>query len=272
MAVTEATGRLVAPDLSATPHEALFAIEGRVAVITGAARGIGLAIAKRLSGAGAVCVLTDVDESEAAAAAKTCSPKAEFEILDVRDEQQVNALAAGVSQRHGRLDIWVNNAGIFPRQDPLDTSKQDVSALLEVNVIGVQLGMQAAAREMRRMGRGGVIVNVASTAGFRGAGPYSASKWAVRGLTQGLAPVVGPAGIRVVAVAPSLTETAGLASYVGGDDEAAGLVESVGAKLPLGRMGVPDDTARVVLFLASDAASFITGQTLVVDGGSLSAM
>jgi NAD(P)-dependent dehydrogenase (short-subunit alcohol dehydrogenase family) len=115
---------------------------------------------------------------------------------------------------------------------------------------------------------GGVIVNIDSTAGFEGAGAYSASKWAVRGMTKGLAPVFGPRGIRVVAIAPTLIETPGIETL---RDSAAGeLLDSFVEKIPLGRIGVPDDIAKVALFLVSDAAAFITGVTVPVDGGALS--
>ena len=140
---------------------------------------------------------------------------------------------------------------------------------MSVNLTGTHLGCQAA---VKAMAAGGVIVNVASTAAFRGAGAYSASKWAVRGLTQGLAAQLGPRGIRVVAVAPSLMPTPGISVVrERGGDRVRETLDGIVSGLPLGRAGTPDDVARVVAFLVSDAASFITGVTLPVDGGELAA-
>jgi NAD(P)-dependent dehydrogenase (short-subunit alcohol dehydrogenase family) len=147
----------------------------------------------------------------------------------------------------------------------------DFARVLDVNVIGTQFGMAAAVARMRQAGAKGVILNLASTASFRGAGAYSGSKWAVRGLTSGLGNVLGPEGIRVVAMAPTVTDTPGIAPWTGADDE-GGMVERVVAGIPLGRMGEPDDVARLAVFLASDAAAFITATTVVVDGGSLASL
>jgi NAD(P)-dependent dehydrogenase (short-subunit alcohol dehydrogenase family) len=141
---------------------------------------------------------------------------------------------------------------------------------MAVNVTGTHLGCQAAARHMIAAGEGGVIVNLASTAAFRGAGAYSASKWAVRGMTQGLAARLGPHGIRVVAIAPTMVATPGTTTVrEAGGDRMTQFFEGLVAALPLGRAGVPDDIARVAVFLAGDAAAFVTGVTVPVDGGEL---
>jgi NAD(P)-dependent dehydrogenase (short-subunit alcohol dehydrogenase family) len=166
----------------------------------------------------------------------------------------------------GGLDIWVNNAGIYPASalDPTETGMAEFERVMHVNLTGTYLGVQACAHFMRD---GGVIVNIDSTAGFEGAGAYSASKWAVRGMTKGLAPVFGARGIRVVAIAPTLIETPGIEELR--DSPAGEMLDSFVEKIPLGRVGVPDDIAKAALFLVSDAASFITGVTIPVDGGAL---
>lgn len=250
-------------------HDELLSLRGRVAVVTGGAAGIGAAIVRRLVGAGARCFVADlvVDCDELRAHREQVIPVQ----LDVRDGDSLDALAARAIGEFGRLDVWVNNAGIFPRLDPLVPDADASAAVLDVNVRAVERGMQAAARHMIAAGRG-VILNVASTAGFRGAGTYSASKWAVRGLTEGFAPVVGPHGVRVVGVAPTVTATAGLEAYAGSDEFGATLVRDVGRGIPLGRIGTPDDVATAALFLVSDAAAFVHGHVLVVDGGSLKAL
>lgn len=265
---------IAAPDVSHLAHEDLLSLSGRVAVVTGAARGIGLAIAWRFAGAGARLLLADRDAPalrEAASQLEAAGATVLAASHDVCDRAATDAVADRAVRELGGLDIWVNNAGVYPPLDPVDASPEDFGRVLDVNVLGVQNGVRAAVGAMRTGGRGGVVLNVASTAAFRGHGAYSASKWAVRGMTKGLAPVVGPAGIRVVAVAPSITETPGM-----GDLRRAGgpamreRIAGVGGRNPLGRVGVPDDVARVALFLASDAAAFMTGVTVVVDGGSLS--
>lgn len=257
MAVTENT---------LIPAERLLRLEGRVAVVTGAAKGIGKAIATRLSEAGAAVVATDVDIETLESTVHELGPHSLSMQLDVGDPAQVNAVAERAVHDLGGLDIWVNNAGIYPASamDPTETGMAEFERVMHVNLTGTYLGVQACAHFMRD---GGVILNIDSTAGFEGAGAYSASKWAVRGMTKGLAPVLGARGIRVVAIAPTLIETPGIDEL---RTTAAGeILDSFVEKIPLGRIGVPDDVARAALFLVSDAASFITGITVPVDGGAL---
>lgn len=256
------------------PVADLLSLRDRVAVITGAAQGIGLAIGRRFAEAGARVVIADRNGQEAQAAASALQRSFSLPTLglqvDVRERGEVDTVGRETVAAFGRLDIWVNNAGVYPMHDPVEVSSEDFDAVFQVNVLGVQHGTSAAVREMTLTGSRGVIINLASTAAYRGAGPYSASKWAVRGLTEGLAPVVGPRGIRIVALAPSVTETPGMAALRTGQDD-GDLVARVIARNPLGRAAQPDDVARAALFLASDAACFISGTTLVVDGGSLTA-
>jgi NAD(P)-dependent dehydrogenase (short-subunit alcohol dehydrogenase family) len=252
------------------PIADLLRLDGKVAVVTGAARGIGRSIAERLSEAGASVIVTDVDvealsETIHALHGEHCLSME----LDVGDPAAVNAVAERAVHDLGGLDIWVNNAGIYPASalDPTETGMAEFERVMHVNLTGTYLGVQASAHHMRD---GGVILNIDSTAGFEGAGAYSASKWAVRGMTKGLAPVFGPRGIRVVAIAPTLIETPGIVALRdSGDDGTRDMLEHFADQIPLGRVGVPDDIARTALFLVSDAASFITCITVPVDGGAL---
>lgn len=249
-------------------HADLLRLDGRCAVVTGAARGLGLGIAERLAEAGAAVVLGDLDaaaaERAAAGIAKRWAVPAAGVEADVVEATDVDRLGTVALDLAGRLDVWVNNAGIFPRAHPVNADRETFERIMSVNTFGTHLGCQVAARLMET----GVIVNVASTAAFRGAGAYSASKWAVRGLTQGLAARLGPEGIRVVAVAPTAVETPGLAE-VTSNRRMAVVHDELVQRLPLGRAATTDDIARAVLFLASDAAAMITGVTLPVDGGEL---
>jgi len=258
-------------DLASRPLAELFRLEGRVAVVTGGASGIGRAIADRMAEAGAAVLIADLDGAAAARAAQEIADAHSARVhgveTDVRSRESVEAAADTAVSALGGLHIWVNNAGVYPQPDPLAVPDADFDRVLAVNVRGVQLGIEAATSRMRRAATPGVVLNIASTAAFRGAGPYSASKWAVRGLTQGIAQYLGPHGIRVVGLAPTLTDTPGVDTMRAEDDP--GFLDRVIAGIPLARMGEPDDIARVAVFAASDAASFLTGTTLVIDGGSL---
>lgn len=253
---------------SITPVAELMRLDGKVAVVTGAAKGIGRAIAERLAEAGASVLATDIDVNELQQTVRELPGEGHHILmgLDVGDPAGVNAVAERAAHDLGGLDVWVNNAGIYPATalDPTETNMAEFERVMHVNLTGTYLGIQACAHHMRA---GGVIVNIDSTAGFEGAGAYSASKWAVRGMTKGLAPIFGPRGIRVVAIAPTLIETPGIEELR--ESPAGELLERFVDKIPLGRVGVPDDIAKVALFLASDAAGFITGITIPVDGGAL---
>jgi NAD(P)-dependent dehydrogenase (short-subunit alcohol dehydrogenase family) len=249
----------------------LVSLPGRVAVVTGGARGIGLAVGRRLAEAGATVVLGDLDAHAAESAASDlgglgCE-------VDVRDTGSVARLADTAVSAFGRLDIWVNNAGIYPSHEALAMTEEDWDAVLDIDLRGVFLGAREAGRRMIEVGNGGVIVNIASTAAYRVAGRgiahYAAAKHGVVGLTKSLAVELGPDGIRVLAVAPGVTATPGLEA-ARPELEAAGFaLDELTAALPLGRVAVPDDIARVVLFCASDLAALMTGSTLLVDAGWL---
>lgn len=261
-------------DHSNTSLDRMWSLSGRRAVVTGGAKGIGAATAKRLAEAGADVIVADIDESGAARTAVEIAGATGRTVistaLDISDTASIVAVTDLCIERLGGLDIWVNNAGIYPTTGPaLQASDEFIDRLLEVNV----RGSYACAREAaKRMSAGGVIVNLASTTGFRaapGISAYVVSKHAVVGLTKSLALEFGPMNIRVVGVAPGPIDTPGVQDQLA-PLKAAGL--DVGARMSqtlLGRAGQADDIARVILFLASDMAAWITGEVVVADAGSL---
>ncbi|MGE0880871.1 MAG: SDR family NAD(P)-dependent oxidoreductase [Acidimicrobiia bacterium] len=261
-------------DLSLTQ---LISLQGKRAVITGGAVGIGRAIAQRLAEAGASLLIGDLHGAAASAAelrSRYGVPVIATE-LDVADSASIVRCANYSVEALGGIDVWVNNAGVYPSVPAIEMTDADWDHVLDVNLRGTFIGAREAAKAMTAGGHGGVIVNLASTAGYRAAGPgvahYVASKHAVRGLTKALAVEFGPLGIRVLAIAPTLIETPGI---VAGREAfrrsgLGDLLDTYGQRLPLRRVGVPDDVARVALFCASDLSLFMTGSTLLVDGGDV---
>lgn len=266
------------PDLSDRTIAQLISLDGRSAVVTGGAKNIGLAISSRLAEAGAHVTIADANADDGNAAVEYVRARgatADFVLTDVRRSDSVASVARHVLNTTGNLDIWVNNAGMFPTCPALEMSDEDWDSMLELNLRGTFFGAREAAQRMVEARRPGVIVNIASAAAFRSGGTelshYVASKFGVRGLTQALAVEFGPYGIRVVGVAPTYIErrereTLHIASATAGQEE---LPPHLSFQLPLGRKGVPDDVARVVLFVASDLALLITGSTIPVDAGQL---
>ncbi|MGY0064312.1 SDR family NAD(P)-dependent oxidoreductase [Streptomyces sp. LZ34] len=269
------------PDVSSRPLAELVSLSGRHAVVTGAGRGLGRAIAERLVEAGADVLVADIERELAATVAEDLNARGQGRalaaLLDVTDAGSVVAAADLAVREFGGVDIWVNNAGIFPSVPALEMSGTTWDEVFAVNTRGVFLGSREAARRMSEAGSGGVIVNVVSTAGFRGTAPglaaYVASKHAARGLTRQLALEFAPFGIRVLGVAPTYVPTEGnMAAAAAAASETAATADA-GDIMPvmqpslLGRLGVPDDIARVVLFCASDLSAFMTGSTLLADAG-----
>jgi NAD(P)-dependent dehydrogenase (short-subunit alcohol dehydrogenase family) len=259
-------------DVSGTSLADLVQLGGRVAVVTGGAAGIGRASCARLAEAGAKVVVADLDGEAARAAAADIGSGAVALGIDVRTASTARAAVDETLARLGRLDVWVNAAGIYPTASVLELSDADWDDVLDVNLRGTFVCAREAARVMAPRGEG-VIVNVTSTAAHRvdapGAAHYTASKFGVRGLTQALATELGPSGIRVLAVAPTVTLTPGLEAGRAALRRAGFALEELGERLPLGRVAVPDDVARVVLFCASDLSLLMTGSTLLVDAGEL---
>ena len=266
-------------DVSSRSIVDLVSLRGRTAVVTGGGRGIGRAIAERFAEAGAGVVLGDVDGDLAAATAVAIAERygviALAQRTDVRDADDVAALvetAITAGDPNTGIDIWVNNAGIYPSTAFLEIPHDEWDRVLDTNLRGMFLCCQAVGRHMVERDRGGVIVNVASTAAVKtgaGVAHYITSKHGVVGLTRAAAVELGPSGIRVLAVAPSMTQTEGrdefMASAVAPGMEE--FVKEMEERTPLGRIGVADDVARVVLFCASDMSILMTGSTLLVDSG-----
>jgi NAD(P)-dependent dehydrogenase (short-subunit alcohol dehydrogenase family) len=230
-------------------------LSGRVALVTGGASGIGAATVELLRSRGATVVAADLRAGDG------------VEALDVTDEAAVDALVATIVARHGRLDLAANVAGTPGVYANVADSSTDVwRSTMAVNLDGVYFCVRAELRALRAAG-GGSIVNVASSAGRMGVpglAAYSASKHGVIGLTKSAALEVAREGIRVNAVLPGSVRTPMLRGFVGGDES---LLEKMGQRAPMGRLGEPDEIAEAIVWLLSDAARFVTGNTLAPDGG-----
>ena len=239
---------------------------GKVAVITGGARGMGAAHARALAGEGAQVAIADIATEPGerlAAALREAGGTGSYHDHDVTDPAAWEELVAAVERIHGPIDVLVNNAGVQARSVGIEADDAEWARVTAVNQQGVFLGMRAVIPGMAQR-RGGSIVNIASTAalvGMPGSIPYQASKAAVLGLTRGAAVSYGPDNVRVNAICPGLVVTGMTASA---SREA---VEAMKAQIPLRRDGRPDEVAATVLFLASDESSYITGVALPIDGG-----
>jgi NAD(P)-dependent dehydrogenase (short-subunit alcohol dehydrogenase family) len=251
---------------------AMFA--GRVAIVTGAAGGIGAASARALAGQGAAVLLVDLNPAvhETAAAIVAESGQAVALALDAATPEGAAQMVAEAVSRFGRVDILHANAGISGPLNPgLDDSAATFAEVLRINLIGPWVAIQAS---LPQMGPGAAIICTASVAGLRaGAGgvPYSASKAGVISMVQTVAQLVAGRGIRVNAVAPGLIETP-MTAPLYSDARARGREDRIGQLNPLRRGGQAEEVAQAVVFLASDAASYVNGQVLVVDGGLSSSL
>jgi 3(or 17)beta-hydroxysteroid dehydrogenase len=246
-------------------------VQGKVALITGAASGIGLAAAQLLAEEGADVVIADRDQSRAEAAVAALGRCARYYALDVTREEQWIAVTDGVASEFGRLDILVNSAGTVLLKDVEATTLDEWRALMAVNLDGTFLGCKHAVRVMKDRG-GGSIVNMSSVAGIVGHGglaAYGASKGGVRLLTKSVALHCARKGynIRCNSVHPSFAETPMLQSIIAAARDPDKMAAMCNAAAPLGRLAQPIEIARTILFLASDDSAFTTGAELVVDGG-----
>jgi NAD(P)-dependent dehydrogenase (short-subunit alcohol dehydrogenase family) len=248
----------------------LIDLTGKRALVTGAAKGIGAAIANRLAAAGAHVTIADLDPAGRGTADSLVARglSAEYVTCDITDATQLTD-AVAVAAGDGALAILVNNAGIFPTTGPINAVTDDfVQRMLEINVRAQYSAARDAARHMTH---GGSIVNLASIAAIRGGAnisAYTVSKAAVVGMTRAFANELGPRGIRVNAIAPGIIDTPGVQAQLE-PLKAGGLdIDQAIAANPLRIGGRPDHIARAALFLCSDLAAFVTGHILVVDGGA----
>lgn len=237
-------------------------LAGKVAFITGGARGQGAAEGRLFAEEGATVCLSDVlvDEGEATAAEIGGS----FYEHDVTDSDAWAEITADIVSANGKIDILINNAGIFQLGGVLDTERELWDRTIAINQTGVFLGMQAVAPIMTG-NNSGSIINISSIAGIRGAGgahAYGATKWAVRGMTKSAAQELAPMGVRVNSIHPGIIDTPMLQTF-----DNAGLREQVQARIPMGYEASADDVANLALFLASDESSYCTGSEFIVDGG-----
>lgn len=264
-----------------TRYDKLFDLNGQVAVVTGAARGLGRGIAERLHQCGATVVVADANAelgSATVAELRSGGGAAHFVHCDLSGEDAIVRLVAGVMKDHARIDILVNNAGIYPYSPLLEMQTAELDRVLGLDLRSPFLLCREVGRAMAGAGIAGRIVNVSSMNAFRspfaGVAHYDAAKAGLVALTRSLAIELGKHGIRVNAIAPGLNLTEGQKEAFGMSATATEVAyprfyQRWLKRIPLGRVGHPDDQARVVVFLVSDAAEYVTGQCFVVDGGAI---
>jgi NAD(P)-dependent dehydrogenase (short-subunit alcohol dehydrogenase family) len=273
-------------ELDAPPIADLISLAGRVAVVTGGAKGIGLGVARRLAEAGAAVLVADVDETAGPEAADELADAygvaTLYRRVDVRDAAEVEAAADASVSELGGLDIWANIAGVYPvkaEEFQVTPALEDDewARMIGINLTGTFHGARAAAKRMIDAGKGGVIINVQSTTTQKVPAPgfshYVASKGGIEALTKSLAVELGAHGIRVLSISPTMVATPGMLAQKPVLTEAFGNVGDphvlYGSRLPLGRIATEDEIGRVALFLASDLAAIMTGSVVAADAGDL---
>lgn len=255
-----------------------FNIAGKVAAVTGASKGIGLAIAKRLIQGGAKVLLVDHDAKDAEAEAAKLGKNAAFLVQDVGEDNAGEKIVKACATQFEGLDILVNNAGIFPQIPMLKMDLATWDRVLRVNLRGLAFISQAAARHFVEKKKRGKIINIASIDSVHpsmvGLAAYDSSKGGVLSFTKNFALELAPHGIQVLALAPGGVATPGASKPLEGSGlspaQMKAMMESfIKNKVPMGRMGDPDDIAKVAVFMASEASSYMTGTVVYVDGGAL---
>ncbi len=251
----------------------LFDLTRKVAVVTGAAQGLGEVIARALTEHGAQTVLVDINAEALASAAERLSSAdspgtTEVAVCDVTDREQVDTCIGNIIRRYGHIDVLVNNAGIHRRATPVDFAEQDIDDVIAVNVRGTFYMAGAVGKQMVEQ-RSGSIINLSALGGGlaglgRGGSIYGMTKGAIVSLTRDLAAEWGKYGVRVNAIAPGWMRTPMTRALQNDQQKSAKVLERV----PLGRWGEADEVAGVAVFLACDASSYITGTTIPVDGGA----
>jgi len=250
------------------PLKKIMNFSGKTAVVTGGAMGIGREISTRLAEAGANVIITDIDEvkgKKTVAELKDRGFKVRYVKADAAKRTDAEKVINKAVEEFGGLDILINNAGIYPFSPAMETTETLWDKVMDVNVKGVFYHAQAAAKRMKEQKREGVIVNLASIDAYRPGGQivhYDTSKGSVKMMTRALALELAPHHIRVNAIAPGVIATEGTSG-------AQAQLEAMKPRIPMKRFGDPDDIARVALFLASDLAGYMTGETVISDGGFL---
>ena len=258
--------------------QALFNLKGKVAIVTGGATGIGKGIALRLAEAGTSIILTDVNMESArktSSEMKTMGYKVKEVKADSSKLDDIDLVVSEALNTFNDLNILVNNAGIFPFSPAIDVTESIWDRTIDINLKGAMFFAQAAAKAMLAKNHGGKIINIASVDAFHPTGNlthYDASKGGLVMLTKSLGKEWAPKGILVNGVAPGAIRTPGAAAAIGDNmtkEQVEALTKAFVSQIPLGRQGEPDDIAKVVLFLASEASNYIVGTTIIADGGYL---
>ncbi len=241
-------------------------LKDKVAIVTGSVKGIGLGIAKELAKNGANVVISDLDQKSCQQVANEIKTSYSVNAIGIKCDMaklnEINELVKKTMKAFGRIDILVNNAGIYPYKNTLEISEKDWDKLMDINLKGLFFLSQQSAKVMQQGSRIVNISSIASVQAFAGLSHYCSSKGGVNGLTRGMALDLAPNGINVNAVLPGAIETPGATGAM--DDETKAKTAAI---IPLKRFGTPEDIAGAVLYLASDMSKYVTGQTIIVDGG-----